>query len=436
MTKLLRWKKASAIVNPKRFSLSAIYWLVPLLITPIFLGSAFAQHELVLHSFSDSEGFFPYSGLVSDNAGNLYGTTLNGGPGAGTIYMLSPPGTSGTGWTESVIYRFGGSDGSSPYGTLTIDNAGNLYGTADAGGSANCLGGCGLVYELSPPVAPGENWEQNVLYMFGGGSDGFSPEGGVVLNHSGNLLGTTEHGGLYDAGTVFDLSRPTLPGGSWTKTSLWDFTGGKDGSTPGVESLVSDGLGHIFSTTYFGGDFGGGTVFVLAQTSGVWNETVLHSFGQDTDGANPTAGLVRTKSGALAGTTQMGGPEGLGTAFALTPPSQQGGEWIYTVLHYFGSFEGDGWTPQGPLTVGNRGLYGTTLQGGLSDPLGTIYELMPVNGNWVERILYDCVPTSSNPYSGVLIHNGSLFGTFGAGGVNGEGAVYQLILSTVPESPQ
>jgi uncharacterized repeat protein (TIGR03803 family) len=277
-----------------------------------------------------------------------------------------------------------------------------------------------------------------VLYSFSG-SDGSFPEGGVVLDHAGNLFGTTDEGGLYGFGTVFELSPPSVRGSSWTETALWNFSGGSDGGTPGVEALVFDSGGNLYGTTYFGGDSDKGTAFELSPSAGgEWNESVLHSFGDGQDGANPTAGLVMTTSGVLTGTTQKGGTHAVGTAFALTPPTQQGGVWSYTVLYNFGGFRNDGATPQAGLTVGNRVLYGTTAQGGASDPVGTIFELMPQNGHWVEKILYNFgagqSPNGRVPDTGVLIHNGALFGTASEGGnTDSDGAVYELLLPSVPE---
>jgi uncharacterized repeat protein (TIGR03803 family) len=401
--------------------------------------TASAQHEVMLYAFGGStknDGSLPYSGLVADGAGNLYGTTLDGGFETGIVYELSPPVVPGSGWIETVLFRFGVSNGDDPYATLIIDAAGNLYGTtAFGGGSPNCQAGCGLVYELSPPGATGGEWTETVLYSFSG-QDGAEPYAGVIFDQAGNLYGATRMGGENGSGVIYELSPPSPPGGPWSEQSLYNFAGQADGGDP-LGTLVFDTAGNLYGTTLAGGAYASGTVFQLSPLGGgQYSENVLHSFGDALDGFNAVAGLVRTKSGVLAGTTQEGGAHAVGNAFALTPPVQQGGEWVYTVLHDFGSSKSDGANPVAGLTVGNRVLYGTTLQGGQNDPVGTVYELMPRNGSWVEKILYEFGPNGVAPGSGVLIHDGALFGTTSEGGASNDGAVYELLLPGVPESPQ
>jgi hypothetical protein len=183
------------------FSCAAAFLLFT--VTP----SAFGQRESVLYAFQGgNDGELPEAGLVADKAGNLYGTTVAGGSvvssicpsGCGTAFQLKPPSTAGGVWTESVIYNFQeGLDGAGPAGSLIFDDAGNLYGTTNGGGGSTlCRSGagavgCGTVFRLSPPSTTGEPWTETVLYSFQGGSDGAGPEAGVVLDHAGNLFGTT-----------------------------------------------------------------------------------------------------------------------------------------------------------------------------------------------------------------------------------------------------
>ena len=171
--------------------------------------------ETILHSFCSepdcSDGAFPEAGLILDGAGNLYGTTSNGGTVWGTVFELSPPPQQGGTWTETVLYAFGGNttgDGCYPEGKLVFDGAGNLYGT-----TSQCGGGtvsAGTVFELTP--AGDGTWNEIVLHRFcaGGGnfSDGADPLAGVVFDQAGNLYGTAYAGGArgIGPGTVYELS--------------------------------------------------------------------------------------------------------------------------------------------------------------------------------------------------------------------------------------
>ena len=180
---------------------------------------AAAQHETVIYTFgsSQSDGFLPTGGLVADGAGNLYGTTDDGGgSGNGTVYELTPPVPPSTDWVESVLHRFGANGDGETLGavTLVFDSFGNLYGTTIfGGGSINCRGGCGTVFELTPSV--GGVWNETVIYSFTGSTDGAAPEAGVVIDGAGNLFGTTSAGGASGAGTAFELSPRLVPDGAW-----------------------------------------------------------------------------------------------------------------------------------------------------------------------------------------------------------------------------
>jgi uncharacterized repeat protein (TIGR03803 family) len=203
-------------------------------------GSGTHWTEHAIYPFAGSpDGANPYSGVIFDSAGNLYGTTTAGGAsGNGAVYELSP---SGSGWTERVIYSFtGGSDGSYPTAGLIFDGAGNLYGSTNVGGT----GGGGTVFELSPS---GGSWNYSLLYSFTGGAN-CGPWAPLTLN-GGNLYDTTVCDGANSAGNVFELS-PS--GNSWSYTSLYDFTGGNDGKFP-YGSVSFDAAGNIYGTTLRGG---------------------------------------------------------------------------------------------------------------------------------------------------------------------------------------
>jgi uncharacterized repeat protein (TIGR03803 family) len=346
--------------------------------------------ETVLHSFSGSapDGLNPYASLVFDAVGNLYGTTAGGGTyGYGTVFELSP--APGGGWRERVLHSFAnGTDGAYPvYGALIFDAAGNLYGTTSSGGTYSCQGngGCGTVFELSPTASGG--WTETVLYDFGRGTDGYSPEAGLVQDAAGNLYGTTTYGGAngcavaqYEGcGTVFELT--PAAGGRWTETVVHDFGGGTDAATP-VAGLTFDTAGNLYGTTESGGSYGFGTVFELSPAGTGWSEKVIYSFNEGPDGYEPTAGtLVFDTAGSLYGTAYYGGSDGDGgTAFQLTQAA--GGAWTETALYSFALYDGD-WA--GLIFDADGNLYGTTWYGGTGQcdapypGCGTVFELSPVH---------------------------------------------------------
>src|SRR5258708_7134056 len=209
------------------------------LLTAIY---ATAQTEKFLHSFSNNgkDGTVPASPLIFDASGNLYGSTYYGGPSKiGTAYELSP--RTGGGWSERVLHNFqhNGQDGNSPEGTLTFDASGNLYGTTNLGGTYKQ----GTVFELSPKSGGG--WTEKVLYNFGPYStDGVIPNGGVTFDTAGNLYGTTLGGGNAPAGTVFELS-PTSSG-NWTETILFNFDN-TNGGNPEAGGVL-DSAGQLYGT--------------------------------------------------------------------------------------------------------------------------------------------------------------------------------------------
>ena len=182
----------------------------------------------------------PIGGVVFDSSGNLFGTTYKGGQyGYGTVYVLTP---SAGGWTKTILHDFtGGADGGQPAASLVRDSAGNFYGSATIGGEN---GAGGTVFELA---SSGGGWDFSVLYSF---VNGVGPFGPLTMDSAGNLYGTTNNGGSFAFGTVFELS-PSSNG--WTYTSLHDFTGAADGGEPACPVLIGPD-GALYGTAYEGGD--------------------------------------------------------------------------------------------------------------------------------------------------------------------------------------
>jgi len=330
--------------------------------------------EKLLYSFGEGlDGFNPEASLIFDAAGNLYGTTLGGSMnGGGMAFKLSPNGSGS--WTETVLHSFsGGTDGSVPYGALIFDGAGNLYGTTSSEG----IDFYGIAFELSPNGSGG--WTETVLHSFGAGTDGSGPTGSLIFDGGGNLYGATYAGGTSNVGTVFELS-PNGSGG-WTESVLYSFNNnGSDGNYP-YAGLVFDSAGNLYGTTYYGGTSNQGSIFKLSPNGGGgWTETVLHSFDfnfNETDGAYPTAGVIFDHAGNLYGTTDNGGTCNYGTAFEFSPAG--GGNWTETVLHSFCNGGADGYRPFAGLIIDHAGnLYGTTSVGGSgTSAIGTVFEIAP-----------------------------------------------------------
>lgn len=330
-----------------------------------------AWTETVIYSFKiqpDCAG--PEAGLVFDEAGNLYGTSATGANEAGCVFELIPPTQPGGSWTESVIYTFM-SCAHCPHAPLglTLGWHGSLYGTTEFGGTI----ADGAVFRLSKSSG---TWVLDVIYSLGqDASDGKEPRAGLFADKAGNLYGTTNDGGDADCGTVFELSPPITPGVGWTESVLYRFTGAEgDGSAPEAP-LVLDPAGNLYGTTVGGGEHENGTIFELSPNEGGgWTETILYAFIGGSDGSGPFSGLVLDGAGNLYGEAYSGGriaklcPYGCGTAFELSPPSVAGGAWTETTLHEFRTgYETtiDGIGPNGGLVFGLSGsLYGTTRAGG------------------------------------------------------------------------
>jgi uncharacterized repeat protein (TIGR03803 family) len=405
-------------------------------------GFAAASSYEILHVFTGAPE--PSGNLTRDAAGNLYGTTFYGGSGYGVVYKLMPN-SHGT-WTYSVLYSFkGGADGANPQAGLTLDAAGNLYGTTRFGGDLECLSpsGCGVVFKLKPNLDG--TWTESVLHSFSGGADGANPAAELILR-AGNLYGTTVYGGveieLSGFGVVFKLE-PCLDG-TWMESVLHSFSGGADGANPQA-ALTLDAAGNLYGTTAYGGVetgiSGSGVVFKLRPNlDGTWTEKVLHRFAGGADGANP-AGVILDMAGNAYGTTVYGGDVtcnpsfGCGVVFKLKPNPD--GTWTKSVLH---SFDGgaDGSLPTGGVILdAAANLYGTTYCGGAYGRddfscntdlagYGTVFKLAPTASGWSETVLHSFSGYGKYPLAGVILDRaGNLYGTTVDGSTNG-GLVFKI----------
>jgi len=443
----------------------------------LFATGAFAagSAEVVIHSFAGGtgDGAAPSSALVADKLGNLYGVTPQGGTyGCGTVFQLSPQ-SNGT-WSETILYSFtiqGSSCNALPGASLVMDSESNLYSTSARAGAH----GAGFVYKLSPA---GSGWNLTDLYDFHPSytfRDGYWPLAGVVLDHEGNLYGTTYLGGIgqcysnQDAvtagsndpegnvpvgcGIIFELSRSTS--GTWTEKILYNFRAGTDGAGPWA-NMIFDEHGNLFGTTSGGGiGYGGcigvyiggcGTVFELAAAHGGWKELTLYEFTGDADGGVPLSGVTFDKDGDLYGTTP--GPFfEYGSVYELSPTAS--GSWTETTLSSFIN-ETYGYGAFSSVIVDESGnLYGTTEFGvgpATSDaralgeanapppkPVGpgTIFEISPGQGgtlttNWLHT--FAGTPDGLNPAAGMVRGpDGAFYGTTASGGALGYGTVFKFV---------
>jgi uncharacterized repeat protein (TIGR03803 family) len=408
--------------------------VVAILTSVLIEAKLFAQTETVLYDFENQPvGIVPEAGLVADKLGALYGTTTQGGIAQGMVFKLTRPRVKGQPWVETTIYTFGsgvgccGVDGNfaTNLGALVFDKSGNLYGTTVYGGDH----GNGTVFELTPPTS-GETWTETILYSFGFGSDAQNPLAGLTMV-GGVLYGTTRAGGTSGAGTVFRLTPSTSPGGAWTETVLYSFTGGNDGNFPMAAPRMY--RGSLYGTTELGGVGQCGVIYKLrppVRGSTTWTETVLYSFPKNftSDGANPYAAIILDTAGAIYGATNGGfGSSGYGMVFKLTPPN-----WDETILYAFTNGN-DGAGPQGKLIFDSTGaLYGTTSGTGQGTSQGSVFKLTPPTtqgGPWSETTLHTFTggpDDGSTPYAGLLLRGGVLYGTTSSGGMQGGGVAFEV----------
>lgn len=330
--------------------------------------------------------------------------------------------------TFAVLHNFtGGQDGATPKAGITLDRAGNLYGTTSTGASlsGNCspIRGCGAVFELK---RVNSGWIFSPLYTFQF-SDGASPWARVVFGPSGLLYGTTTWGGNetrecagIGCGVVFSLQPPATFCRSvqcpWTETVLYKFMMGRDGAYPGYGDVVFDQNGNLYDTNAGGT---AGTVFELTPSDNGWTLNVLYGFQQPPAPyyTGPAAGVIIDPTGNVYGAAQSGGPYNGGAVYELTPSSPY---WSFTDLH-----DNMGGSDGGLIRDSSGNLYGTTLSGGTNGG-GTVYELSPSNGGWTFDTLYNLTGNGGSYAVLAMDAAGNLYGTTLMDGAYGQGNVFKL----------
>jgi hypothetical protein len=398
--------------------------------------------EQVVHIFGGAaDGGQSTANLILDAAGNLYGTAAKGGrANAGVVFEFSQTKSS---WKETVLHSFSGSkDGGSPLGGLTIDASGNLFGTTSLGGNPGCTasatGPCGVVFELTP--GGNGKWQETVLHTFSG-KDGAFPVSGVTLDKNGNVFGTAEEGGIITSGciggcgVVYELTRAN----QWAETVLHTFapSQGTDGEFPQSRPIF-DRSGNLFGTTYLGENTtASGTVYELTSKGNGWKETIVHAFSlqQGGNGENPSGDLIFDKSGDLIGTTSQGG----------TSQSYDGGvvymlkakNWNEHIVFDFNSMQ-QGLGPAGGVIFGASGdLYGTTefgFQDGCPNSYSGCGNVFELSLSGTETAVGLNKSEGYHPAAGLVSDaKGNLFGTTRAGGnlsacagSNGCGSVFEI----------
>jgi uncharacterized repeat protein (TIGR03803 family) len=388
-------------------------------------ASVDAQTESVIYTFqSESDGYnIGGAPLVLDRAGNLYGSTTNGGsnacagfyPGCGTIYQLLRPVAPGAAWVKNSIWQFqGGVDGGFPGGLII--HGGKLIGQAGTGGNGACSGGCGYIFELTPPAAQGKSWTKTMLYDF---PDAAAECSISTSDRSGNFFGVGPS--AKGNGSVCQVT-PSVTGGSWTTTTLYTFRGIGRGQVIGDGSgpigVTFDAQGNLWGATVFGGycqPFEGGscfgTVFRIsppAEQGGSWTESLLYRL-RPTD-QNPTSGVTIDRAGAVYGVTYT--------------EVYRVGSAGFTVIDSFPDVNGNARAPTGGVVFDAEGnLYGTTGAGGAFSN-GAVYKLTrPVNGigPWTQTILHSFAGNADgfNPEVRLTVQSGTLYGFTQNGGGQG-----------------
>lgn len=377
--------------------------------TPLVAQAAPGWSFLELYAFGSNpnlaDGIQPEAGIVRDSAGNLYGTTFFGGNGTGCDINFAGCGVVfqiAPNGTETVLHAFSGAnDGWNPTGRLIRDAAGNLYGTTQFGG----LYGYGTVFQLDSAG------NETILHHFRGGSDGANPNAGVVEDSAGDLYGTTRYGGQgcdhQGCGTVFKIST------TGQESILHRFKDGLDGASP-LSGVAVDSSGDIYGTAWAGGLYNYGTVFEIDSTG---QEKILHHFSGASDGANPIGGVTLDQVGNLYGTASGAGASHIGIVFTVNTAGRE------SVLYTFTGGV-DGAYPTSHLLVDSAGnLFGMASEGVAG--YGSGFEIS--GGTFTLLYYFTGTPDGGYPIGGLIMDSsGNLYGTTSSAGPNGWGSVFEL----------
>jgi len=391
-----------------------LFYLILLTFLASLIPAMHAQTFSVIHSFTaGAGGKAPFAGVTI--RGNTFFGTTSGNDGCGTVYQLTH---SGANWLFSTLAAT--PNDCFPFARVVFGPDSHLYGTSRFGKAYSG----GTAFKLAPPVGICRTvacyWPIDDLHVFGSGTDGQGlGNGDLIWDKQGNIYGTTEYGGTYGDGTVYELT-PSENG--YTETILYNFTGGVDGAGP-IGGLVFDNKGNLFGTTP-------GNVFELSYVPGVgWTEQVLYTFQNFSDGYGSRSTLILDSAGNLYGTNSAGGTSSYGgTLFELSP---SGSSWKFKVLYSFYSGQYD-WNcgPAAALSMDGEGnIYGTTLCDGAYN-WGNVFKLSNTQNGWVYTSLHDFTGATDGGWvaSNVSIDtDGTLYGTAAYGAnCGGCGTVWMI----------
>ena len=395
-----------------------------------------AQTATTLHVFTGgTDGGSPSASVSFDSKGNLYGTTwyggdlaCGGGAGCGVIFEEAAPATSGGAWTYSALYSFtGGSDGCCQLSTPAIDSQGRLYGVTN-----NSIGGQGL-FQFAPVT--GGTWQFTRLHTFDDPAT-YGTQTPLSLDKAHRIYAASYYGGLpgcnYSGGcgSVVQFVPPAIKGGAWTENTVYLFQGGADGGNPS-SPLVAGAKGVFYDSAAVGGlvtancPLGCGVVYQLtppASIGGSWTETVIYTFQDKPDGADPYY-LTAGPSGSLYGLACCHGPASLFHVFQLIPPALGHTQWTKAFIHSF-SNTSDG---ANNIVMASNGVIFGAAFGSLDFSGGDVFQLTPPatrGGTWSYRSFTNLGP-SRNPNGVTPGPFGALYGTLN-GGDSDAGLVFSL----------
>ena len=378
-----------------------------------------------MHSFAGgaNDGWNPYASLTLDGAGNLYGTTITGGSSnGGTVFKL---GTDGTGFHVLHSFAGGAGDGRNPRASLLLDESGNLYGTTNYGGQPgvyNAFGdifdGAGTIFSIKTDGSGFRLLHAFTVDVTGvvPPSDGEFPSGSLTSDGSGNLYGMTMGGGSAGGGTVFRIGTD-----GWSFQILHSFAGGPNDGWHPVASLVLDRSGNLYGMTAGGGTGSQATIFKVKTDATGYQ--VLRTFVDTLDGSAPPGSLILDGSETLYGTMLDGGSSYSGTVFSVNADGSR-----FQVLHAFAGFSSDGGRPWASLIPDESGyLYGTTTFGGFSYE-GTVFRIRSDGSDF--QLLHAFVGGATDgggPEAPLILdRTGNLYGTTSGGGPSNRGTVFKM----------